>query len=814
MRSRVTFPSYKIKNLTLVVAIGVVVAYILVLLFTTRIAQDQLRERGLDQVRLSLAKQAAALGYYYEERRHDLASVRKSQAVRTYFVNRDLGMSMKYGLRASLVQMEDVLEEVRLRKRIDDAPVYRALAVYDEEGVLLAASAAPGEEVPARWTHGIASEDIRIRVEESGDALDLLLVSGIPYRNRSMAGTLVARVDHERAFARLTVSESVDLRARFIVGYGTSPLSLGGGDEELSDETRRGLLHLLDKGAGTDSAAEIAGGNLGVYTAVPNTPFWIVGLYPVGASLGLLSSSGFFNSLAIVALAVLGGAAFLMRVNTKNLVLRARLEEWKRQEALLSAKNSKLEEEIERRREYEQRLLYQANFDQLTGLPNRVLAIDRLSQAIKRADRIGSCVLLVFADLDRFKQINDSLGHAAGDRLLIQVADRLGKGIRASDTVARFGGDEFVLICTDISSAAAAQVLAENVLRKFADPFTLDEHELHISTSLGLALYPQDGVDTMALLKNADTALYKAKDEGRSTFCFFTPSMNEEMQGRMLMEAKLRHAIERCELSLKYQPQVCFNTGEIIGFEALLRWNSRELGEIPPGKFIPLAEESGLIEELGTWVLYHACREAQEWQTIKPVRLAVNVSSRQLRASDRFFATVEGALRDSGLEPSRLELEITENVLLEDLPEVTRLMKDLDRLGVRLALDDFGTGYSALSYLKHLPFDLLKIDRSFVQDSVTDPDDAVLVRAILAMAQALHMEVVGEGVETAAQAEYLRVNHCDFGQGFHFSRPVPSRQVMEQLRSSTRRPAALRSVGVPSLAHVCMRQGRGDAVIG
>ncbi len=776
------FPAPRLRNLALVLASVAVGTYVLLLLGTTWFAQGQLRKTALDQARLTLQQQAAALGYFYSERQHDLGDLRKSPALGNFFANRDLGMSMQYGLRASLLHMQEALDQIHKAKRIGTGSIYTDIAVYDEKADLLTASERRPGDVPRHWSYERGGDSVDIRViGESGNA-QVLMYTGVPYRGRH-AATLVAWIDHRLAFEQLVAAAPGTSGARFVVGWkdqAIAPPDLAG--QGPNSPVASALGALGDRRSPDMAVTPLAGDVLAVHASVPDTPFWLIGFYPAWDWLGVLSSRGFFAALVVLAVLVLATATWLLRTNARNLVLQVRIEESRREANLLSDHNARLAEEIARRKDFEKRLIYQASFDALTGLPNRALALDRLSQAIKRCERIGDgYVLVLFADLDRFKQINDTLGHTAGDRLLVQVARRLSESIRASDTVARLGGDEFLVICPDVSTVEAAEVLAQNLLNRFTEPFTLSDRDLFITTSLGLALYPPDGPDPLSLMKNADLALYRAKEGGRRTFRFYTASMNDEMQERLLLEDRLRRAIARRDLRLVYQPIVRLDNSEITGFEALVRWEDPELGYIPPDRFIPLAEDSGLIDDLGAWVLETACGDAQGWQAMKPVSVAVNISSRQLRQSRDFIRVIDGVLSHCGLDPPRLELEITERLLLEDLPEITRLLEHLSGLGVRLALDDFGTGYSALSYLKRIPFDSLKIDRSFVEDVVSDDESAALVRAILAMAAALQLDVVGEGVETDEQARFLRRHGCGYAQGFLFGRPVDAEQVPRYL---------------------------------
>jgi len=421
-----------------------------------------------------------------------------------------------------------------------------------------------------------------------------------------------------------------------------------------------------------------------------------------------------------------------------------------------------------------ERIHYLAYHDALTDLPNRSLLLDRLSQTLAQAERDSTQVAVLFTDLDRFKMVNDTLGHPAGDELLRQVALRLRSVLREGDTLARLSGDEFVILLPRISGARDVARVAAKALGMVTTPFTVLGHELHISSTIGVSLFPKDGADPETLIKHADTALYQAKDRGRNRYQFFDARMNAHAQKRLLLENGLRHAIEREEFVLHYQPQVDLQTDAVTGVEALIRWHP-EQRMVPPGEFIPIAEETGLITEIGEWVLRTACRQAREWEAagLPPVRMAVNLSIRQLRRGD-FPARVRALLRETGLAPQRLEIEITESSLMVDPEQIIKTLHELRATGIQLAMDDFGAGYSSLAYLKRLPLDRIKIDRSFVRDILEDPDDAAIVQAILAMARQLKIRVVAEGVETPAQTRFLRNHGCEEAQGYAFSRPLPA----------------------------------------
>ncbi len=446
----------------------------------------------------------------------------------------------------------------------------------------------------------------------------------------------------------------------------------------------------------------------------------------------------------------------------------------------LSEANAKLQAEIFERLQAEQRIWHIAHHDALTGLPNRALLHDRIGQALAQAARDRSRVGVMFLDLDRFKSINDTLGHEIGDQLLKVVAERLRGAVRAVDTVARLGGDEFVIILNDIADADDAAQVAEKIVASFAQSMRIGAHELRTSTSIGISLYPEDGREANALMKNADTAMYHAKRAGRDNFHFFSARMSAEAERQFRLEQRLLVAFEKKQFALAYQPQVEVVPGQpatLCGMEALLRWSDPVEGTISPAEFIPLAEETGLILPIGEWVLRNALRQNRRWQEAgRPaLPVAVNLSPRQFRQKG-LAETVRAILAETGQPAHLLELEITETALAYDADEARARLEELAAMGVRLAIDDFGTGYSSLGYLKRFPVGGLKIDRSFVADLTRAPEDAAIVAAIVGLARGLDIEVVTEGVETAAQLAVLQALGCRRFQGFLFARPLPADQ--------------------------------------
>lgn len=437
----------------------------------------------------------------------------------------------------------------------------------------------------------------------------------------------------------------------------------------------------------------------------------------------------------------------------------------------------------------EDQLAHLATHDTLTGLANRMLLADRLDQAVTRSARDGTIAAVLLIDLDRFKQVNDSLGHALGDRLLKDVATRLEESIREGDTVARLGGDEFVLVLTELAKHEDATMLARKLLAALTQPFALDGRELFVTPSIGLSFYPQDGTDGASLLRLADLAMYQVKAGGRNGFGCYAQEMNARAQHAAELEAGLRQALEFDELRLHFQPKADLYSGEICGAEALIRWQHPVRGLVPPNDFIPLAEESGIILPIGEWVLREACRQAARWQRegLPALTVAVNLSARQCH-QENIVEIIAQALQGAGLEPKWLQIEVTESMVMHNLDVAESVLRRIKALGVSLAMDDFGTGYSSLGYLKQFPFDCLKIDRSFVQNITTEPDDALIATAVIAMAHSLRLYVVAEGVESESQMHYLRNQHCDQLQGYLFARPLPADDFHAFVKSAARLP--------------------------
>ncbi len=439
--------------------------------------------------------------------------------------------------------------------------------------------------------------------------------------------------------------------------------------------------------------------------------------------------------------------------------------------------------DITARKRAEEQVHRLAHYDSLTGLPNRAMLDRRLRQAITHARSSNQSLAMLFMDLDHFKTINDSLGHSLGDQLLVQVAKRLGGGLRSDDSVSRLGGDEFLILLSDVKAEGAARG-AQRILELFAEPFDLEGHELRVTPSIGISMFPNDAIDAEALIRNADAAMYAAKEKGRANYQFFTPEMNDRARERLTLESDLRLALKTGQLSMHYQPVVRLADRRIVGAEALMRWNHPEHGHIPPSRFIPIAEQSGLIIEIGDWAIAEACRQLAVWmkEGFEPLPVAVNVSALQFWRGG-LVDQVRSALDANAVDAEWLELELTESVIMRDADTASRVISQLNGLGVGLSIDDFGTGYSSLSYLKKFSISKLKIDQSFVQDLGHDPDDAAIVSAVVSMAEDLGLQVVAEGVETEDQRTMLTARGCELAQGYLFDRPMPADAFSARLRA-------------------------------
>ncbi|HVK95193.1 MAG TPA: EAL domain-containing protein [Noviherbaspirillum sp.] len=565
----------------------------------------------------------------------------------------------------------------------------------------------------------------------------------------------------------------------------------------LAARPERGLMALLtNDSAGGITARRLLPAALFLPVAIERLQYWGYrnGLYDhdFGTILIVLSSMLIFTIL------IFWNARLLLRLDEKRGdaedAFRQTLDMLETNLHALTNTNSRLLAEANERRAISLKMSYLAEHDPLTDLPNRFLLNDRLSQAIALALHHGNRAALLFFDLDRFKHVNDTLGHMIGDRLLQEVAARLVRCRRETDTISRQGGDEFVILLPEVNDTYAAARAATEVLTSITTPFSIEGHEIHLTASIGISICPEDGEDSETMVKHAEAAMYQAKAQGRNNYQFFTRRINEKAVKRFALEGNLRRAIAREESALYYQPKLRITDRAVIGSEALIRWNSRHDGFVSPAQFIPIAEESGLIIPIGEWVLRSACRQNRAWQDAgyPALPVSVNVSAVQFKEKT-FIELVARVLEETGLDPHCLELELTESVTMQDLELTTAQLELLKRMGVSLSIDDFGTGYSSLSYLKRFPIDTLKIDRSFIQDVTTDPDSAAITCAIISMAKSLKLTVIAEGVENEEQFAFLRTHGCDGIQGFYFSQPLTAQDFEHTILQAASMPTQVRA---------------------
>ena len=759
--------SLRNSNATIVVT-GILLSLVLAALVgSTYVGQTRLHEALVEQEQLGIDKKAESIAFFLAQHRDAVEQLAQSRPLAMYLADRERGMSMQNGLRLSLMAVTREFEYFIGSSGDRGRAVFQRIAFVEENGHLLL-DVGRGSNGNTEQSYQVlrtttGAGEVRVRQGNEGAVLTL---SAPVIRNGRAAGYVIADLPVVESLSPLLRDHKAGSpirRTALITNAGTVLAAADG-------EDWNGWRTTADKA-----------GEAVLEAGVKGTDFFVVTLPGDAINHSVVTSPWFVVALSLICAAVLSGVAFLLRLNNRNLVLRTHFEATAQQRMTLHEQNERLQREIDKRLESEQKLVHQANYDQLTGLPNRNLAMDRLAQAIKWAKRESGSVLTMFLDLDRFKQVNDSLGHSAGDELLREAAQRLESRVRESDTVSRLGGDEFLVICPDVSPDGDWEHIAQEMLKAMSAPFYIGDHEFFVGASIGVAAYPDGGNEPQKLLKNADIAMYAAKEKGRNRYCYYDPSMDALAIEELKLENNLRHALARREFHLAFQPIVDLSSGRTVAVEALLRWTNAEMGDVPPDRFIPIAEETGLIHEIGEWVLSEACRVISGLQPEHTFRIAVNLSSKQFSRPGRLLDCVLHSLRSSGLMPSQLELEITESILIDDRPETGSLIDQLDRIGVRLSIDDFGTGYSALNYLQRFPFDVLKIDRNFTRQAPESDANASLIRAIIAMAHALGLEVVAEGIESREQAGFLLVHHCGMGQGYLYSRPLTSAQLRDYL---------------------------------
>ncbi|WP_372880376.1 putative bifunctional diguanylate cyclase/phosphodiesterase [Psychromonas sp.] len=772
------------SKVVIIIAGSLLTAYLIVILAATNLGQNRLQESQHNELNLKVANYADGLSFFFEVNQYNVSNIANDKTIRTFFANLASGMSMEYGLGSSLFNLKQLINKFAQNSSINNTPIYDRVALVDfsesvifdtKSGQALDLNQIPFTDMekssPVKTILPPAldsnKKDARIIAIPGPDGLKIKLLKTVFYQNNPSA-LLIAELNTQLIIQQLSSQGAADNVNR------------------LQLSTPNGSIQALDSFQSKYRQAQFSlpyetDNQIYIEYPIGNTEFSLKGWFAPVNEQDILTSGWFVVAISILAFPVLAGLYYLMRINNSNIVLQTQVTLSARQQRILAKQNAQLQSEIAKRKQSEKELAHQANHDALTELPNRSYSQERLNQAIFSAQRHNTQILVMFIDLDNFKQINDTLGHDAGDQILKQTSTRLINSVRNTDTVARLGGDEFLLIIPEITGEDTAKILAGKILSAFDKPFIIENQEFFTSTSIGMSLYPQDGDNPDSLLKNADTALYRVKDAGRNGFSFYDPSMNIDVQRNLSLNSRLRMAISNNELELYYQPIIDLKTRKIIAAEALMRWNDGELGFISPEEFIPLAEKNGLIHVIGEQALRDACFQAAEWQAITPLQIAVNFSSVQFRYCDELLLKITNILKNSGLPANRLEVEVTESLLIDQHDELLNMLDQLKALGVKICIDDFGTGYSALSYLQKFSFSKLKIDRAFINNMVTSHADMALVTAILAMANALELKVVAEGIENDWQANFLERRHCEYGQGYLFSRPLPAKEFTQLL---------------------------------
>jgi len=744
-------PTFLSSKNAIILACIVLSAYLVLILGVINLGQTRLKISQQNELQLKGAHQAVLLSYFFSVSQNDIAVLSRDNTMASYFHSRSLGLPIQ----DELLNLSSLLQQTYLDKTFNGAHIFQRIALFNLDG----SSVVNDNNNPFPFdtinSKKLTQEKQLIQVKKTENGMSIRLLQLVSL-NEGAVAIIVAELSNQTLIKKLTAQEHLAHGSRLELRSAVDRLFIW---DSLSatphHETEQDQLFFFEE-------------------PIENTPFTLVGWHENPKKLGIFTSHRFVLMISLLAIPVIFGLYFLLRIEHNNTVLATEISLSNEQKQKLALYTYKLETEIGKRKISEKMLAHRAMHDSLTGLSNRSFCMKQLEHSIAMGRRNHTKVLLMYIDLDNFKQINDTLGHAVGDQVLIESSKRLVTSLRKTDTISRLGGDEFLLILPDLKNNQQAAMLAGKVLSLFEQPFMVVEDELFTSTSIGLSIYPQDGESSDTLLKCADMALYRVKDEGRNSFTFYDPEMNANVQRNVALNRRLRYAIEQNKLEMYYQPLVDLQTGKVLGAEALMRWTDEELGFVPPDEFILLAERNGLIHQLGDFALTEASQQVAKWQEITPLRIAVNFSSVQFRDGKKLFSKIITILEQTGLANDRLDIEVTESLLINQDQQLSEVLAELQRLGMQLSLDDFGTGYSALSYLQKYAFDKLKIDRAFVTHLNEKQADRSLVTAIIAMAKALDLKVVAEGIEDQGQADFLRELGCELGQGYLFSKPLPA----------------------------------------
>ncbi|GAK22472.1 LOW QUALITY PROTEIN: sensory box/GGDEF family protein ScrC [Vibrio sp. JCM 19052] len=766
----------KISSQKIITISAILVSLYLAMLITvTSLGQNKLKDSQHRELGLKVKSYAGTLDNLFTLASEDIDHLSTDKTVQTFFANLASGMSMEYGLGASLINLKRKLQEKSETKIVNNQIIYKKLTLIGLDGSTIVTTGAKTDhriDTSRLLQNHKNTEEIRA-VRDDGRVL-IQVVKQVMFSGKPV-GYLIADINKQVVISQLTNQEHEDSYSRMV-------LKINDVEMEVWDSISRKLEQ--ENVTGPEALSQELKQKIYFEVPIERHHFELMAWFESLSERDIYTSRLFITGLSILAILIVFGLLYAFSLNNTRVELKIKLEEEKKRKDFLSQQNQRLTSEIERRKSSEMELAYQAKHDSLTGLPNRVYGSERLDLELSRAERMGSNVLVMFIDLDHFKQINDSMGHFVGDEVLKLAAERLHNAVRKTDLLARIGGDEFLLVIPDLQDADSAKRFATTVLSVFNEPFVWQNHEFFLSASVGMSVFPEDGDNAEQLLACADMAMYRVKQDGRDAFCFYDHNMNQDLQRFLDLESRLRHAIAHDLLELYYQPIIDLNSGTIVGAEAM-RWSDEKFGFVNPEEFISIAEKNGLIHQLGDFAIRQACHQAAQWQTLAPLFVSVNFSSVQFRYCDQLLEQIKQHLEESGLPAEMFDVEVTESLLFNHSNELMGMLDSLRALGAKLTIDDFGTGYSALSYLQKFPFDRLKIDRSFLQNMFENESDRELVNVIIAMAKALNLKIVAEGIEEQRHVDYLKDLNCEFGQGFHYSRPLPAKDFEALLAKPT-----------------------------
>ncbi|ENV3692340.1 TPA: bifunctional diguanylate cyclase/phosphodiesterase [Vibrio parahaemolyticus] len=766
----------KISSKKIITISAIIVSiYLAILIVVTSLGQNKLKDSQYRELDLKVKSYASTLDNLFTIASEDVDNLSSDKTVQTFFANLASGMSMEYGLGASLINLKRRFDEKIDGKLINSSNIYNKLTLVGSDGTTIVTTGPkdlkPMDIHDLMTQHGHPEEVCATR---DGDNIRIQVIKQVKFSGKPVA-FLIADINKDIVIEQLTNQEHEDSYSRMVLKIKDVEMVVWDSitkNSTINADENHFLYKILD-------------GKIYFEVPVEQHHFKLMAWFEPLNERDIFTSRLFIVGLSILAVMIVIALCYAFVANNNKLELKIKLEEEKKRKDILSQQNHKLTKEIERRKASEKELAFQAKYDTLTELPNRSYGSERLALELIRASRTGSKVLVMFIDLDHFKQINDSMGHFVGDEILKLSAQRLQNVARKTDLLARIGGDEFLLVIPDLPDNDTAKRVASSVLSAFSEPFVWNNHEFFLTGSVGMSVFPDDGDNAEQLLACADMAMYRVKQDGRDAFCFYNHNMNQDLQRYLDLESRLRNAISNQLLEMYYQPIIELKSSKIVGAEALMRWNDEKFGFVNPEEFISIAEKNGLIHQLGEFAIQQACHQASQWQSISPLFVSVNFSSVQFRYCDRLLAFIRQSLEESGLPAEQFDVEVTESLLFNHDDELVDMLDNLRALGTKLTIDDFGTGYSALSYLQKFPFDRLKIDRSFMQNVFENDSDRELVNVIIAMAKALHLKIVAEGIEEQRHVDYLNELNCEFGQGFHYSRPVPAKEFEQLLNQPT-----------------------------